>query len=76
MRGWVVVFSALLFALMLSACGGGGAGVCTVDCSNMFTGKIDIRNYTFSTKEDCIKKGEEAECPTKWCVDGTCESVY
>jgi hypothetical protein len=82
MKVWMVVFSAVLFtllflALLIPACGeGGGSGACTVDCSNMFTGKIDVRNYTFISREDCIKKGKAADCPTEYCIDGTCETVY
>lgn len=61
-------------AAVLTSCGSGEpTGGCTVDCSNMFTGRIDVRNFGYLTREACVAKGVEATCTAKWC-DYACES--
>jgi hypothetical protein len=61
----------------VQACGEEDMHGCTVDCSNMTTGKIDVRNYGNVSKEECIEKGKAASCTAKWCSDGNnCEVVY
>jgi len=77
------VFFAALFALLVLACCGGdnqSTGNCSVDCSNWTTGRTDMRNYTNTTRDDCIQKGKTASCPTKWCSysceSSCCETVY
>lgn len=81
MKRMTVASSAALFALsVLAGCGPNQpTGNCAVDCSNWSTGRTDMRNYTYMTRDDCIQKGKSAGCPTKWCnyscETSCCESV-
>ena len=61
---------AVLLALLAFACGRGGPRGAAPLIARFSTGRIDARNYTFVTRDDCIDLAESAGCSTKWCNDG------
>lgn len=71
-----VLASALLLAGSLAACGPGEeTRGCTVDCSNWFTGRIDVRYFGLTTRAQCVEKGRSLSCTAKWCDGDFCETV-
>lgn|SRR3990172_9440451 len=82
MERMAVSLFATLFALLALSCGGNGGptGGCSVDCSNWTRGTIDVKDYTFVSRDECINKARAASCPTKWCnyscENSCCENVH
>jgi hypothetical protein len=46
----------------------------------MWTGRIDVKNYGYVSRDECIQKGNAAGCTAKWCdyacEDSCCVTVY
>jgi len=71
-----VLASALPLAAALWSCGPGEeTRGCTVDCSNWFTGRIDVRYFGLTTRAQCVEKGRGLSCTAKWCDGDFCEIV-